>query len=203
LRIWSTIVESWVAGRLVGDQDHRPVDEGTGDRDPLLLTTGELLGQSPSLSVQAHQVEHLGDHPLDGGRGLADDLQGEGHVLGHRLVGQQPEVLEDGADLAAHRGDLPAVDLVQLPPRDEHLAPRRPQLAQDQTQEGGLARARSAHQEHELALFDLDVDVGQGRSASGVIALGHAFETNHSKASAGVDNVLGTQRGAGNGQGRF
>ena len=32
-----------VSGRLVGQQDQRPVDERAGDRDPLLLATGELV----------------------------------------------------------------------------------------------------------------------------------------------------------------
>ena len=33
------------AGRLVGEQQHRIVHEGAGDRDALLLPAGELLRQ--------------------------------------------------------------------------------------------------------------------------------------------------------------
>ena len=54
------VVRVEVAGRLVGDQEHRPVDEGAGDRDALLLTAGELVGHPVLLAVQADEVEHLG-----------------------------------------------------------------------------------------------------------------------------------------------
>ena len=50
-----------VSGRLVGDQDHRPVDERAGDRDALLLATGELVGHALALAVEADQLQGLGD----------------------------------------------------------------------------------------------------------------------------------------------
>ena len=96
-----------VAGRLVGQQDQRPVDEGPGDRHPLLLAAGQLVGQVVALLGQADQVEdlgHLGAHHV---LGPADHLEGERHVLVDRLVGQQPEVLEDAADVAAQVGHPP------------------------------------------------------------------------------------------------
>ena len=37
-----------VPGGLVGQQDQRAVDEGSGDRYPLLLATGELVGSRPA-----------------------------------------------------------------------------------------------------------------------------------------------------------
>ena len=98
LRIWSTMPASWVAistvvpvrlirsssfmmpdrggrvevaGGLVGDQDHRPVDERAGDRDPLLLAAGELVGHPVALALEADQLEGLGDHLVDrAARGL-------------------------------------------------------------------------------------------------------------------------------------
>ena len=54
----------------------------------------ELLGQADQLE----DGRHLG---LDDVLGPADDLEGEGDVLVDRLVGQQLEVLEDAADVAA------------------------------------------------------------------------------------------------------
>ena len=90
-----------VAGRLVGEQDQRPVDEGPGDRHALLLAAGELVREAVLLAGQADEVEHgrhlLADHVL----GPADHLEGEGDVLEHGLVGQQLVVLEDVADVAA------------------------------------------------------------------------------------------------------
>ena len=49
-----------VAGGLVGQQDQRPVDERPGDRDPLLLSTGELVGQVGVLALETDQIEDLG-----------------------------------------------------------------------------------------------------------------------------------------------
>ena len=57
------VAGSMFPGRLVGEQDHRPVDERAGHRDPLLLATGELVGHPVVLALQAHQVEHLGHDP--------------------------------------------------------------------------------------------------------------------------------------------
>ena len=42
-----------VAGGLVGQQDHRPVDERAGHRDPLLLAAGQLVGHAVRLAFEA------------------------------------------------------------------------------------------------------------------------------------------------------
>src|SRR3954465_2458026 len=136
-----------VSRRLVGDEDHRAVDEGARDRDALLLAAGQLLGQATALAVQADELEHLGHHPLDGRLRLADHLQREGDVLGDGLVRQQPEVLEHGADLAPHRRHLPAVQLAEVATGDEHLAAGGALLAQDQPEERRLAGSGRADEE--------------------------------------------------------
>ena len=55
-----------VAGRLIGQQHQRPVDERPRDRHPLLLTAGQLVRQPLGLAIQADQLEHLGHRALDG-----------------------------------------------------------------------------------------------------------------------------------------
>src|SRR5439155_23990416 len=82
-----------VAGRLVGEQDQRPVDERPGHRDALLLATGQLVRVPVLLAAETDQLEDLRHDPAGHRLGLADDLQGEGHVLERGAVGQQPEVL--------------------------------------------------------------------------------------------------------------
>ena len=47
-----------VAGRLVGEQNRRLVDERARDRDALLLTAGELVRHVVIARAQAHRVEH-------------------------------------------------------------------------------------------------------------------------------------------------
>src|SRR5215471_17459221 len=86
-----------VSRRLVGEQDHRPVDERAGHRDPLLLTAGQRVRHSVVLTLKAHKIEHLGHHATDEPPRLADHLKRERDVLLDGLVRQQPEVLEHTA----------------------------------------------------------------------------------------------------------
>ena len=131
LRIWSTMSSSWVAmtmvvpvavdpveqphdveadrgvevaGGLVAEQDRRLVDERAGDRHALLLTAGQLVRQPLLLAVRGRPSRASRARSAGSAwRERADHLQGEGDVLVDGLVRQQPEVLEDGADLAAQR----------------------------------------------------------------------------------------------------
>ena len=48
-----------VAGRLVGQEDRRAVDEGPGDRHPLALAAGELVGTVVMRSASPTCVERL------------------------------------------------------------------------------------------------------------------------------------------------
>jgi hypothetical protein len=136
--------------------------KGPGHRHPLLLAARQLAREVVALLGEPHQVEHLGDLGGHHVLGPPDDLEGEGHVLEDRLVGQQPEVLEDAADVPSQVGDPP---LGQV----DHVAPRLPDaaavgqlLAQEEPDEGRLARARGADDEDELALVDVERDVAQG-----------------------------------------
>src|SRR3954465_11873411 len=90
-----------VSRRLVREQDQRPVHERPGDRDTLLLTTGELVRVTVFLAAEADQLEDLGHHPAGDGLGLADHLEGEGDVLVRGAVGQEAEILEHTADRTA------------------------------------------------------------------------------------------------------
>ena len=49
-----------VAGRLVREQERRVVDERPGDREALLLSTGELVGVVLHLVREAHEAQGVG-----------------------------------------------------------------------------------------------------------------------------------------------
>ena len=55
-----------LAGRLVGEDDHRVLDQGPGDRDPLLLAARELPGAMVQAIAQADRPEQLGGLPALG-----------------------------------------------------------------------------------------------------------------------------------------
>src|SRR3712207_2676325 len=97
--------------------------EGTGEPDPLLHAAGELRYELVALSLQADLREDLLGLLPALLRGDALDLEAEGDVVEDCPVGQEPEVLEDHADLPApdlpellgrHLGDQLAVE-VDLP----------------------------------------------------------------------------------------
>ena len=135
-------------------------------------------GRLSRFLARPDQLEHLGHLGGDDVLGPADDLEGEGHVLEHRLVGQQAEVLEHAADVAAQVGDPPLGQMADLlarlpdPSRIGHLLP------QEEPDEGRLPRARRADQEDELALFDLDGEVSEGDGRA-LVRLGDVLEFDH------------------------
>ena len=89
-----------VAGRLVGQQQRRVVDERARHRDALLLAAGELVGEVVQLGRQAGEAQDVGDLRADLLARAAGDLQRVGDVVVHRAVGQQLEVLEDDPEVA-------------------------------------------------------------------------------------------------------
>ena len=159
-------------GRLVEEHELGLHRQGPRDRDPLLLTAGELPGVGGALVLEpdaVEQVERLGLHlgllaPLDPDGALHDVLQ-RCHVR------EEVEPLEDHADLTALSGDLlvleteelrPALRLLLLVASELAVDPDAPGLdvleLVDAPQEGRLARAGGAEQADDLTLGDVDVD---------------------------------------------
>ena len=172
-----------VAGGLVGQQDRRPVDEGAGDRDALLLAAGQLVraGASPCRPGRPGRAR-LGHGGEDVVPRLADHLQREGDVLEDGLVRQQPEVLEDGADLAAQLRHLPARQRGRGPCRRRSTVPRlAPLLPQHEAQEGRLAGAGGTDEEDELAALDLQGHLVQRGPCAARVDLGHVLEPDHDR----------------------
>ena len=91
---------------LVGDDHAGVVDQSPGDGHPLLLAAGELPRILVRLLLQPHQLQHIGDAPAHLPGGGADGPHGKGQVLIHRLLLNQPEVLENDAQRPAHIGHL-------------------------------------------------------------------------------------------------
>src|SRR6266508_677173 len=167
-----------VPGRLVAQHQQGTVDERPGDRHPLLLAAGQLVREAVGLVLQPDQLEHLRDGPLDRVPARPDDLQREGHVLAHGLVGKQLEVLEDAADRAPQGGHLPGGEAVELLAGHPDPARGGPFLLGEQAQEGRLAGAGLAHDEDELALVDLDRDIVEGLDV-GPVGLADVVELDH------------------------
>jgi len=145
------------AERLVEQQHLGAVDQGTGERDPLLLAAGQLIRPGPLPPVEPGQADGRGDAAAELGPRHVGLAQPEGDVLEHVEVREQRIALEHGVDRAPVRreaGDLPPGDL------DRPL--RRPLESGDHPQRGCLTAAARADDGEELPRRDVEVDGPDG-----------------------------------------
>src|SRR3954451_19668394 len=157
-----------VAGRLVGEQQRRVVDERARDRDTLLLAARELVGKAVELRRQAGQAQDVGDLRADLLAAAAGHLQRVGDVGVDGPVRQQLEVLEDDAEVAAVVRRLRARDVGERAARDADRAGGRVDLLDEEAHQRRLAAAGRAHEEHELATADRERDVVDAHVAARV-----------------------------------
>src|SRR5690606_10833659 len=167
-----------VPGGLVGQEEHRLVGEGAGDGHPLLLPAGELGRVRLRLAREPDLCQEFGDPLADQGPARPGHLEGEGDVLGSRAIGQQTEILEDEADLAPQDRDLPGANLVRRVPAHPHLAPGGAIRHVDQSEDRRFSRPAVPRQETELGLADLERNVVERESETGIL-LGYGFEADH------------------------
>ena len=168
-----------IAGGLIADQERGIGDDGARDGDTLLLPARQLLRLVAGAVREADQRERDPRPALPlGGRQIGEQ-QRQLHVPLRRQRGQQVVELEDEAHVrGAPGGQLAPGQAIDAPAlHDDDPAGRRVEPA-DQIQERGLAGSRWAHQRHEVALGDVEVDAVQRLDplASAAIDLGHAAD---------------------------
>src|SRR5215212_2238257 len=152
-----TRVRIEIAGRLVGDEYGRLGDEGSGDRDALLLAAGEHLRVLLHLPRESHEVEDLGHLRPDGAAPLTRHLHRVSDVLARGLIRQELEVLEDRPDVAPVARD-PAPRYRREPGPFDVDGPRRGlYFLQDEAHHRGLAGTAGPDQEDEFAGVYLEV----------------------------------------------
>src|SRR5262245_44524315 len=93
-----------IAGRLVGEQQLRPADDGARDRGTLLLAARQDRRQRPHAVAEPDPVQQLGNLVAVAVLAAAQNAQRQSHVLERRHVVEQAEILEDDADAAAQGG---------------------------------------------------------------------------------------------------
>src|SRR5665647_3506241 len=150
---------------LVQHEDRRVLVQRAGDRDALLLPSGQLEAALADLGVVG-QREPL-DERLDVGaaRGFLDRvLVGAGRVAVRDVLpdgpGEERRVLEDDPDPLAYGS---VVDARDVEPVDEDLAGARLVQAKQQTHQRRLAAAGLTHERDPLAGRDVEVDAVEHR----------------------------------------
>ena len=149
---------------LVGQDDYRRGDEGTGYGHALLLTAAELGRGVAHTLVESHTVDGLHGHlaPLAGAIGTVIH-QGQLHILEHRCAGQQVVALEHKAYLAvAYVGQLVAAQGTHIDAVDAVGARGGTVEAPQYIEQRTLAAATGAHDAHNIALLDAKADTPQG-----------------------------------------
>ena len=116
------------------------VDEGPGDRRPLLLAARQLARELLAPGRSGRRARGSGRRPARSGRrGVPVTSRAKATFSQTDLGGQELEVLEDGPDLAADMGHAPAGQPGEVLAVEEDLAARRQLVADDELHEGRLA----------------------------------------------------------------
>ena len=162
-----------ISGRLVGQQQRRPVDDGASDRDALHLAAGQLVRKMPRPLGQADPVEHFMHTLLDVAARDARQRQRERDVLEDIQRRDEIEELKDVADrLAPQHRELSLIERRGLLIAEKNAAARWAVDGADQIQERRFSAAGGAHEHSEFAARDLERDIIENLHRRGFIAAG-------------------------------
>lgn len=160
-----------IAGRFVGEHDVGFARDGPRDRSPLLLPTRQFMGARMRPRRKSGAFEHLVDASAQEAAAETAHSKREGDVFPDAAVGEEPEVLEDNADVAPkllHARKRDASGIVDaIAGKCHHHATAAPVvrafLHVDVLEESGLSGAGRAGEEHELPGVDPERDVLDAR----------------------------------------
>ena len=149
-----------IAGRLVGENQLRAVDERAGDAHALLLTAGQLAGQVMRTLLQPHSFQRF--HRL-----LLIDYRmvvlRHHHVLHRRQMRHEVKLLEHESDhVLAHIGELAGVQILQSPAFKHDGTLRRRIHAADHVHQRGFAGTGRADNRQPLPLRNGQTQVVDG-----------------------------------------
>ena len=169
------------AGRLVAQQDLRRCRQRPCDADALLLPAGKLADVGILLVAQLHEVEHLGNPPLDLLLRPSFHPQRDRDIVENRFPFQKVELLENHPDLppqGCQRLSLQAGQL--LPVYPDRSAVRRFQPVH-QPDQGRFSGAGKPDDPVDLPLADMQAHVLQGPDLHVLFPErpGYVFQSDH------------------------
>ena len=149
-----------LAGRLVGEEDLRPVSEGGAERDALLLAARELGRMARALLCEADPLEQLVGPPQALARRGAAQAELQGDELARAQLGCERTrivLIRVAEECRAVRRQAPRGQLAEVLAVHAHDAGRRTFEARQQPQQRRLAGAARAEHRQYLALRDASV----------------------------------------------
>jgi hypothetical protein len=153
-----------VAGGFIGQKKGRRVQKRSSNGDPLLLAPRQGVRAMVCTGRDSQTLEEFGAALVECAGVITREDAGELDVLASRQRGDQVELLEDDPDLLAaeeRRGVL--IERVDRLARDHDLASVGLVERGEEVEEGGLARARGAHDGIEARLGNVEVDAAERR----------------------------------------
>ncbi len=183
------------AGRLVEQEDPRPVNERARQQDALDLPTGEPAFHRDRPHAHRQGPDVVGDARLFGrnpGRLSAESETGAKDILLERQAEQTPP-LQDHAQLRANGATIKAAKILAVV---ENGPARRRFEAEEQAEDGGLTAAGRADQCHELTGPNLQREPRQHRLAAGGVAEIHRADLEGARQAARGDRPLHALRRA-------
>lgn len=159
---------------LIHQHDGGRSRQGPQHADALLLAAGELRRILVGRLLHVDQLQHLLDDLIAPGLVVLQQLGDHADVLGHGHVGEQADLLDHIADMPPQFHLVLGVDIL---PVDADGAGIGLQQAVDHLHGGGLAAAGRADQDHELSVWNGEIQVLEDRGLA--IALGDVFKLDH------------------------
>ena len=141
------------AGRLVGQDDVRVVDQCAGDRHALHLAAGQLVRLFIDVFAESDLLQRLARTFATVGLADAGNRQREFDVRQNRLMRNQIVALEHEADgVVAVRIPIAILVLARRDAVDHQIAVVIPVEAADDVEQGGLAGTRGTQNRDEFAV---------------------------------------------------
>ena len=166
-------------GGFIGQQQPRPGCQGPGNRHPLLLAAGEVVGQLVQLVAQAHGPQPFARLVAAGPvTEAAQQVGAHLHVLLGAEAAQQVVALENHADRAAQLLALPAARSRQLLAEHLHLAGLHLAQGPHQGEQGGFAATGGTGEQHHLAAGDREIHPFEHLAAHLALAIPMAQASN-------------------------
>ena len=153
-----------VGQRLVEQQQLRPADQGVRDHDPLLLAAGQLADPGVRVALRADGGEHVADQLAAGPGRQADTELVAVQAEAHHVPDPQRHVRLDG-QLLRHVPDRGVTGRAGVAVEQHRAAGDRLQ-AEDDPEQGGLARAVRPDEAGELAGADAERHVAEDLPAA-------------------------------------
>ena len=120
-----------------------------------LLAAGKLGGEPPAFILKAHQIQHIGDPFFDLLGASPHRPHGKHHIVIHRLMLNQAEILENDTYCPAKIGNLPLPDVPKRKAVDHHLSLGRLHLSDKDLYNRTLPAAGRTHHKDEFPILDL------------------------------------------------